>query len=194
MLHPRPLHWLASSAFALCVSGCAPDDERSRIATELPGEGYALFKVSPGGAKRVAFVVEMRDVEEGNFVLLYTPMEPKSSGWFDLDASAYLPCRHYGPDSTGDVELGCIVPNGHGALVDAVVASPSTKQLLLRHQLGDEETTEETTKQKTTPKTPGGYYAVMRIAKTGSSIPIAVEAISMDETEPFDSPVVKRIR
>lgn len=39
MLRPRLLRWLASSAFALsalCVSGCAPDDERERIVTELP--------------------------------------------------------------------------------------------------------------------------------------------------------------
>jgi hypothetical protein len=161
MLHPRPLHWLASSAVALCVSSCAPDDERSRIVTDLPGDGYALFKVSPGRAQRVAFVIEMRDVVEGNFVLLYTPNEPTSSGWFELDAGAYVPCRHYGPDRTAEVELGCIVPNGHGALVDAVVARNISQQLLLRHELGDDDSESCASCKKPAP---GGWYAVMRIA------------------------------
>jgi hypothetical protein len=179
---------LASSALALCVAGCAPDDERSRIVTELPRDGYALFEVKPGGAKRVAFVVEMRDVDEGTFVLLYTPKEPTSSGWFELDAGAYFPCRHYGPSSTEDVDVGCVVPGGHGALVDAVVAGGSgSSQVILRHELGDDEPDASCSCTKNAPI---GWYAVMRIAKSGPAIPIAVEAISMDETEPFDAPTV----
>lgn len=179
--------FLASSALALSVAGCAAADDASRIETDLPEDGYALFQVKPGGAKRVAFVVEMRDVEEGRFVLLYTPKEPASSGWFELDADSYFPCRHYGPNSTDDVELGCIVPDGHGAIVDAVVAEPGASEVILRHQLGDGV---EDAACNCTKSAPAGWYAVMRIAKTGPAIPMAVEAIAMDETEPFDTPSV----
>jgi hypothetical protein len=178
---------LSSAALALCVAGCAPDDESSRIVTDLPRDGYALFEVKPGGAKRVAFVVEMRDVDEGTFVLLYTPKEPTSSGWFELDAGAYYPCRHYGPDSSDEVDAGCIVPGGHGALVDAVVAGSGSSQVILRHELGDDEPDASC---GCTKSAPSGWYAVMRIAKNGPAIPIAVEAIAMDETEPFVAPTV----
>ena len=173
---------LASSALAFCVAGCAPDDERSRVVASLPRDGYAQFEVKPGGAKRVAVLVEMRDVDEGTFVLLYTREEPTSSGWFELDPDAYVPCRHYGPDST-DVDVGCIVPSGHGAIVD-VVAANGAAQTILRHQLGDDPDA------STTTSTSGGWYAVMRIAKHGPAIPIAVEVSAMDETEPYDAPSV----
>jgi hypothetical protein len=191
MLQARPLRWLASSVLALCVSGCAPDDERSRITTQLPPEGYALFRVSPGNAKRVAILVEMRDVKDASFVLLYTPKEPKSSGWFELDATDYTPCRHYGAESIDDVELGCVLPNGHGALVDVVDAKPWPSTVLLRHQLGDGL---EDLSCKCTKPAPGGWYAVMRIAKTGPAIPIAVEVVSMDETDGYEEPSVEHIR
>lgn len=194
MFRRRLFHWLASAAFALCVSGCAPEDERSRIVTELPREGYALFEVSPGGAQRVAFVVEMRDVKDASFVLLYTPNEPRSSGWFEIDPNAFYPCRHYGPDSTDDVELGCIVPNGHGALVDANEAKSWPSSVLLRHQLGDAEPSSDSSTETKNKAAPGGFYAVMRTSKTGAPIPMAVEAIAMDEEEPFDAPSLRRIR
>ena len=191
MLHARSLRWFASSALALCVSGCAPEDKRSRITTHLPPQGYALFQVSPGGAKRLAIVVEARDVKDASFVLLYTPKEPKSSGWFELDPNDYFPCRHYGTESVDDVELGCVVPNGHGALVDVVDAKPWPSTVLLRHQLGDGL---EDASCKCTKAAPGGWYAVMRIAKTGPAIPIAFEVISMDETDSYEEPQVEHIR
>lgn len=178
----------ASSALAFCVAcvaGCAPDDERSRVVTQLPRDGYAQFEVKPGGAKRVAVIVEMRDVEEGTFVLLYTRKEPTSSGWFELDPDAYVPCRHYGPDST-DVDVGCIVPSGHGAIVDVVVATGSS-QTILRHQLGEGD---EDASCGCTKSAPAGFYALMRIAKTGPAIPMAVEVSAMDDTEPYESPSI----
>lgn len=189
MFRRRLLASILLASSIACVAGCAPDDERSRVVTELARDGYALFSVEPGGAKRVAFVVELRDVEEGSFVLLYTPKQPVSSGWFELDASAYYPCRHYGPDSTDDVELGCVVPNGHGAIVDAVVAQPGSSQLVLRHQLGDGV---EDRACGCTKSAPSGWYAVMRVAKTGPAIPMAVEAIAMDDVEPFEAPTVTK--
>lgn len=179
----------ASSALAFCVAGCAPDDDRSRIVTELPRDGYALFEVRPGGAKRIGVVVEMRDVEEGTFVLLYTPQEPTSSGWFELDPDAYLPCRGYGPESTDDVDVGCIVPGGHGAIVDVVVADGAA-QTILRHQLGDDGDASTGASTSTTSGTSGGWYSVMRIADNGAAVPMAVEAIALDEIEPFEAPTV----
>lgn len=176
-LHRRARSF-APFGLSLSLAACAPHDERSRIHAELPADGYALFRVQPGGAKRVAVLVEARGVTEGDFVLLYTPAAPQSTGWFAIDPEQFVPCRHFGAEATDEVELGCVVPGGRGALVDAAVASPSTEQLLLRHQV--------TTK--------GGYYAVMRVEKTGASIPIAVEVSSMDETDPFEPPTVEQIR
>jgi hypothetical protein len=186
MLHSAPLRWFASSALVLCVSGCAPDDKHSRITTHLPREGYALFKVSPGSTKRAAVIVEMRGVKDATFVLLYTPKEPKSSGWFDLDAGIYPPCRHYGAESTDDVELDCMVPNGHGALVDIAYAKPWPSTVVLRHQLGDGL---EDSSCQCTSNAPNGWYAVMRIAKDGPEIELAVELVPMDDADAETSDV-----
>jgi hypothetical protein len=175
-LHRRARSF-APLGLSLSLAACGPD-HRQQLHTDLPSEGYALFRVEAGGAKRIAVVFELRDVPEGELVLLYSPSEPQSSGWFAIDPAQYAPCRQYGADAAvDDIELGCVVPGGRGALVDVQAASPGSEQLLLRHQL----------------LAKGGYYAVMRVEKTGPTLPINVEVSSMD-AEPFDPPNVERVR
>lgn len=177
-LHRRA-RTFAPLGLSLSLVACGPGHDRQRLRTELPEDGYALFRVEPGGARRVAFVVEMRDVDEGDFVLLYTRSAPQSTGWFAVDPVQFVPCRQYGADAAEeDLELGCVVPGGRGALVDVAAGSPAKSQLLLRHEV--------------IAKT--GYYAVMRVAETGPSMPINAEVISMDEIEPFDPPSVEQVR
>jgi hypothetical protein len=110
-LHRRARSF-APLGLSLSLAACGPD-HRQQLHTDLPSEGYALFRVEAGGA-----------------------------------------------------------------LVDVQAASPGSEQLLLRHQL----------------LAKGGYYAVMRVEKTGPTLPINVEVSSMDEAEPFDPPNVERVR
>lgn len=176
-LHRRARSF-APLGLSLSLAACGPD-HRQQLRADLPPEGYALFRVEPGGAKRIAVVFELRDVPEGELVLLYSRSEPQSSGWFSIDPAQYAPCRQYGADAAADdIELGCVVPGGRGALVDVQASSRGSEQLLLRHQL----------------LARGGYYAVMRVEKTGPALPINVEVSSMDEAEPMDPPTVEQVR
>jgi hypothetical protein len=194
----RNIAWLAALPLCLFASACAaPEEDRERISTVLSEDGYALFRVEPGSAQRVAFLVEMRDVAEGRYVLLYTPSKPPSTGWFELAADEYVPCRHYGDDETDEVELDCLVPGGHGAIVDGFTVTQSgAPQKLLRHRLVAPITTSTTTSSSSSskPKAPSGYYAVMRIEETGAPASLAVEVRALDDVAPYDAPSVAQVR
>lgn len=163
-------------ALAVAIGACAaPSEPSHRIDTTLPEGGYALFRAEPRGAKRVAFMVEMREAPVGQYVLLHTASEPASTGWFAIDPSRFSAC-------SSEIEITCVVPDGRGAVVDAAsVVEGGPPDLVLRHELAGD------------PQTSTGWYAVMRVDEHGKATPMAVEATDMDKGAAYDAPTVEQI-
>jgi hypothetical protein len=203
------MKWLSlfALAFVWCI-GCAPpsDTKAHRIEARLDEEGYALFRADFRNASRGAVLVEMRNAPPGTYVLLHSRKAPESVGWFALDVGAYAPCRRFGKDAVDRIEVDCVVPGGHGELVD-VVTIASMRLLpakdpalddrapadttLLRHEVtcrcearGSSSSESSAAESKETHTY--GYYAVMRVEPPGSTnvvVPFAIEAVPLDEDD-----------
>ena len=67
--------WVAPFALACCVGACLSHHDRSRRVTDLPHEGYRLFEVGKGGAKRFMLKTPAGtiDVAGATFVVGYLP-------------------------------------------------------------------------------------------------------------------------
>lgn len=167
------------------------------MSTALGPDGYALFKAQHEGGSRLAFFVELRDVPEGTYVLLHTKKAPSSTGWFELDPSDYAACKRYGADAVEERTLDCMLPDGHGDLVDVVVVSAATSsssRALLRHEIAAPtfRSSSSCSSDCSSTATLEGHYAVMRVEHDAQAVPIAVEVRSLED-DAWKSPTVERL-
>ena len=178
-------------------SACGPTQEPARMSTALGPDGYALFKAQHEGGSRLAFFVELRDVPDGTYVLLHTKKAPSSTGWFELDPSDYAACKRYGTEAVDERTLDCMLPDGHGDLVDVVEVSAATSassRAVLRHQIDAPtfSSSSSCTRDCSSTATLAGYYAIMRVERDGQIAPIAVEVRSLED-DAWKSPTVERL-
>lgn len=192
----QAFRFLAVVAVGGVLVGClepAPAPVRTRrLDAVLDSDGYALFHVKPGVEDRTAVLVELRRPAPGTYVLLHSVAAPRSVGWFDLDPNDFAPCRRYGDDEVEDTGLDCLVPDGHGELVDVITIAPEepAKTAVLRHAF----------RQCTgwcaadmAPPTMEAHYAVMRIAPDGPPVRFAIETEAVDSAASASFPTVDRL-
>jgi hypothetical protein len=197
---------LAGILLGLCVPlsvACDSSHGERRINTDLGSDGYALFRAHAPGGYRLALLVEIRSAPQGTYALLHSRNPPQSVGWFDLDVEQFAACKRYGEAANTPTALGCVLPDGHGDLVDVVeVGATERPDALLRHELvpiplpapTSRSSSSASSHSSSTPVPPtDGYYAVMRIERDGQAVPIAVEVRTMDSGYNVPSPSVERI-
>lgn len=189
----RPL--LLSVVLASAV-GCAVHTDEQHLATVLDDDGYALFRVKSGGAERVAVLVDLRDVPEGTYVLLHSPSPPPSVGWFQLDPADYEGCRP-DDDLTRGPRLTCMVPGGHGEIVDIVrvfrepdqlwstaetASRPDVASGVLRHAtFSPTPPAAASASSSSSRPSRNEYYAVMRVELDRVPVEIGVEVRAYDD-------------
>ncbi|MBX3192099.1 MAG: hypothetical protein KF819_34230 [Labilithrix sp.] len=178
-----PLRFLRWVPIALALVGCQPDTEHASMEATMRADGYALFRVGNDRQQRNEIEIRLREVEPGTtFVLLYSgaPGGPRSSGWFLFDPKSVERCG-------GSIGAHCEVPDGFGHMVDVVTVPENASEIVLRTGLCGCDADRAS-------KDWSAYLAVMRVERTGRTVPLSISVTANKIETRADEPEISQIQ
>jgi hypothetical protein len=184
MFLPKPRTFALAAAVATATFGalgCSNAEEHAQIDATMNTDGYALFAVENQRQQRNDVTLTVKNPDPNStYVLIYASDAPKSSGWFKLDTNRVERCG-------GDLGPHCDIGDGFGYLVDVHTVKEGETSFALRDdRCGCD--------SKNAAHNWTGYWAVMRVERTGKTNPVTVDVWAKQIRDYAHEPDIKQLQ